>query len=956
MKTATFMLLFVFASTWGLQAQSLISQEINALLQEDASVEVGVKTKYDKKPNVETYITYQIEKEGFEEGTQSVAYRFQIKEVFASLQLGSALIVCDSRFPRNDNQFKAHQALVGIEFTIWISADGSWEEWGMDEFYEQIADPEENSNKAYYQKIWDQHYPTEMFQRHVGYLLNVSFPKSENHYQIHGSLHKERSPLSTAVRGKIIQFQQVKEVVGSSAGIFVLGIDHLKKEIPINEYGEFKFSIELNKPTRLHLILGKNHSIPLFLLPGDQLSLELQVEAKNFFSFMDPRTFNYPKIEFNGDRAAENTFLHQYYSQFRPAGWWNLESTVWSEQLSKLRNGEFDSRYRSDEEIAESLDSYLASSLAFIRENNTHLNPSFLQWLEMELNYYVAYFSSSKMRGISGSEKYAHLLFGINLQASEPSFYANNWELPASSYWYGKFLESFTDKHSRQSRHASLQLDLSTEKAYNYASILHQGYPMHRYLTSLLLEAYEEKPEELYELDELSDKFRSICEDPAMYAAVEAKQDASMNLTYDGIAPDYRAVSQAGDIIDMSDLEGNVVLLVFAEGLEQDEINIINNPHDQYDDFVSLIFPRYKDLDALKFKEINGPHNVFLKKPDPNAPDKYFTHLGWGEELKGSILMNALPVGHSILDQYQVHGDHRYHAFLVNRDGRFQSSPDRPLFNNLTELRGNISWLIEGDQEPYQNPWLEEEVLWPAIGALFFIPLFIFVSIRVHKRRTARREAVRRLALERELKGIRAQLNPHFLFNAMGSIQNLVNSAQPEEANHYLSQFSSLMRQVLNHSQQEMIPLIDEIDLLNNYLELEALRHHFQWEIIIDPNIDVHNTEVPSMMLQPYVENAILHGMTGMGSEGKLNIKMDKLNQQILVTIEDNGLGIEKTLELQGTKSAQNNGLGMKLTQERMEKLGHRYGGDFRIMLHDRMYDGDHAQGTRVEVWIPVED
>lgn len=955
MKTTTSILLFIFVNILGLNAQSLISQQIDALLQEEGSIEVGVKTKYDKKPNVETYITYQIEKEGFEEGNQSVAYRFQIKEVFASLQLGSTLIVCDSRFPRNDNQFKAHQALVGIEFTIWVSADGSWEEWGMDEFYEQVLDPEESSDQAYYQKIWDQYYPTELFQRHVGYLLNVSFPKSETHYQIHGSLHQKTTPLPTAVRGKIIQFQEVKEIVGSSAGIFVLGIEHLKKEIPINEYGEFQFKTELNKPTRLHLILGKNHSIPLFLLPGDQLSLELQLEAKSFFSFIDQGAFTYPKIGFSGDRAAENAFLHSYYAQFRPAGWWDMESSVWSEQLGKLRNGEFDFRYRSDEEIAESLDSYLATSLAFVKENRTHLHPSFLQWLEMELNYYVAFFSSSKIRGIAGSEKYAHLLFGINLQASEPSFYANNWELPASSYWYGKFLDSFTDKHSRQSRHASLQLSLSTEKAYNYASILHQGYPMHRYLASLLLEAYDEKPEELYELDELSDKFRSICDDPTMYAAIEARQNASMNLTYDGTAPDYRAVSQEGDIIDMSELEGNVVLLVFAEGLEQDEINIINTLHEQYDDFVSLIFPRYKDLDALEFKEINGPHNIFLKKPDPHAPNKYFTHLGWGEELKGSILMNALPIGHSILDQYQVHGDHRYHAFLVDRDGRFQSSPDRPLFNNLTELRGTISWLIEGDEEPYQNPWLEAEVLWPVGIALFFVPLFAFLSIRMYKRRMRKRETIRRLALERELKGIRAQLNPHFLFNAMGSIQNLVNSAQPEEANHYLSQFSSLMRQVLNHSQQEMIPLTDEIDLLNNYLELEALRHHFQWEIIVDPNIDIHNTEVPSMMLQPYVENAILHGISGMGDQGRILIKIDKLNQQILVTIEDNGLGIEKALELQATTS-QNNGLGMKLTQERMEKLGHRYGGDFRIMLHDRMYDGDNGQGTRVEVWIPIED
>ncbi len=123
------------------------------------------------------------------------------------------------------------------------------------------------------------------------------------------------------------------------------------------------------------------------------------------------------------------------------------------------------------------------------------------------------------------------------------------------------------------------------------------------------------------------------------------------------------------------------------------------------------------------------------------------------------------------------------------------------------------------------------------------------------KRLKSKEEKKRRI-IELELKAIRTQMNPHFLFNSLNSIQNLINKKEIKFANIYLTKFAELIRMILNNSEKQFITISEEIKAIRNYMELEKLRYNFDYEIYIDKNIEIYNIEVPAMLIQPFVENS----------------------------------------------------------------------------------------------------
>ncbi|MBS1735696.1 MAG: histidine kinase [Bacteroidetes bacterium] len=161
-----------------------------------------------------------------------------------------------------------------------------------------------------------------------------------------------------------------------------------------------------------------------------------------------------------------------------------------------------------------------------------------------------------------------------------------------------------------------------------------------------------------------------------------------------------------------------------------------------------------------------------------------------------------------------------------------------------------------------------------------------------------------------ELKAIRSQLNPHFIFNSLSSIQGLINTNKIESANVYLSEFSNLMRNTLTESDKIFQPLDKEINMLETYLKIEQLRFQFEYSIKVDGNAVLNQIEIPSLLLQPLVENAIKHGVSGLREKGKVDIHFYLKNRNLFAEIEDNGNG------LSGKKNP--NGYGLKLTDERI--------------------------------------
>jgi len=199
-----------------------------------------------------------------------------------------------------------------------------------------------------------------------------------------------------------------------------------------------------------------------------------------------------------------------------------------------------------------------------------------------------------------------------------------------------------------------------------------------------------------------------------------------------------------------------------------------------------------------------------------------------------------------------------------------------------------------------------------AIACLVFVAFYI-IKIR-NKSQLAEQKQKKDIA-QLQLDAVRSQLNPHFLFNALSGIQNLMNKMEIDQANRYLTKFARLTRNVLNNS--DLISLSEEKTLLDDYLQMEQMRFGFNYEIVLDPELDTLNIQIPSMLLQPFVENAVKHGLTNTDVAGKIIISILKKDTHIEFIIADNGKGFNT--------AKQNDGLGLQLSKKRIALLNAIY-------------------------------
>ena len=218
-----------------------------------------------------------------------------------------------------------------------------------------------------------------------------------------------------------------------------------------------------------------------------------------------------------------------------------------------------------------------------------------------------------------------------------------------------------------------------------------------------------------------------------------------------------------------------------------------------------------------------------------------------------------------------------------------------------------------------------------------------------------KRDFDKRLA-EIEMKALRAQMNPHFIFNALNSIQKFIFEKDEYAASQYLTKFSRLIRLILDHSHQEFISIHSEKELLGHYLEMESLRfdQHFTYDIIISQGVN-EEWQIPSMVIQPHVENAIWHGLLHKQGECHVIIHFEIENHTVLrIIIEDNGVGRAKAQEMRSKQVLKKKSYGSTLSAERIKKA-------FRMQEHPAsmtitdLFDGEgHPAGTRVTIQLPI--
>lgn len=213
---------------------------------------------------------------------------------------------------------------------------------------------------------------------------------------------------------------------------------------------------------------------------------------------------------------------------------------------------------------------------------------------------------------------------------------------------------------------------------------------------------------------------------------------------------------------------------------------------------------------------------------------------------------------------------------------------------------------------------------------------------------------IRKMLAESQLMALRAQMNPHFVFNCLNSIQECIVTQKYGEASKYLNKFSKLFRTVLNNSGKNLVTLNEEKEVLELYLELEQMRFEksFTHEIEIDEDLEMEEILIPSMLLQPYVENALWHGLMHKDGDRRLLIKFEKLGEDVFrCTIDDNGIGREKSfaLKAQQSKAKRHESKGLKISKDRIDVL-QRQGFHATLDIIDKKNGNGEADGTAVAV------
>ncbi len=255
----------------------------------------------------------------------------------------------------------------------------------------------------------------------------------------------------------------------------------------------------------------------------------------------------------------------------------------------------------------------------------------------------------------------------------------------------------------------------------------------------------------------------------------------------------------------------------------------------------------------------------------------------------------------------------------------------------------------------YKTWWFNSIILLSSL----LLAYFIFNRILTRwKKDTLLKES--KLMLEKELDksmltSIKAQMNPHFLFNALNTIQSYIYSNDKQNASVYISKFSDLTRSILDMSTKETIALEEEINSLRLYLELEKMRFEdsFNYKIHVSSSLSKEQTKIPSMLVQPYIENAIKHGLLHKKTNRELTLNFEKENTYLIIKIDDNGIGRKKSEELNKIKNRQHTSFAMNANKKRIDILKNTYK-EIDLQIIDKYSDLGEPSGTKVIIKLPL--
>jgi hypothetical protein len=355
-------------------------------------------------------------------------------------------------------------------------------------------------------------------------------------------------------------------------------------------------------------------------------------------------------------------------------------------------------------------------------------------------------------------------------------------------------------------------------------------------------------------------------------------------------------------------------------------------------------------LHILKVSENNQP----LKK------DSTYTFHYNTINIRVDFTAVSFKSGGDITYSYQLEGlDNTWNTTTAN----FVNFPTLPPGGYTLLLKAVNKFGVQSETKKVRikirSPWWA--TLPFRIAALLFIGLLVLLIYQYNIHNIKRKQELKRdfetrfAALEQ--KALQAQMNPHFIFNALNSIQTFILNLDAEGANNYLTKFASLIRQTLENSMHSLIPVASEIQYIETYLKLEKLRFRdkFEYRVQVDESIDQNNTLLPSMLLQPYIENSIRHGIQHRkDNHGLLLVSAIKTaGNAILYTIQDNGVGRKISEALKSARHIEYQSRGTSINEKRIAAINIQFKTSIRVDIQDVLDENGNVTGTSVTILIP---
>ena len=330
------------------------------------------------------------------------------------------------------------------------------------------------------------------------------------------------------------------------------------------------------------------------------------------------------------------------------------------------------------------------------------------------------------------------------------------------------------------------------------------------------------------------------------------------------------------------------------------------------------------DILLLKPHQRKIQFDLGIKARKYNTSETYFYKLNndedWNLAVNGKVDLGELSYGN-----HEIFGKVEYSGQVM--EGTVKRFYIRPHF--------------------YETTWFKSLLFLCIIGILSFF--YVMVSGRKRDQKNFEQQL-----LNLEMNALRSQMNPHFLFNSLNSIKNYVVSKSKDEAADYLTKFSILMRMILENSRKKFLYLSEEIEMLSLYVEMEQrrLNHSFKYLVDVDDRVDMSFFLAP-LLLQPYVENAIWHGLMNKEGHRHLLLKVEPKDSGILCTIRDNGVGRDQTEMLKKGNVSTKKSLGLKITNDRFKRINQMYGIKADVRTIDLYDNNGLATGTEVHIYLP---